>query len=126
MNFRLLVHMVCVAALAMGLYLVKYSVEDVQRELATKKTELAAEKESLHLLNAEWAYLNRPDRLRALSDKHLDLVPLDSRQIDQVQAIPAAARSDEAATATSASPLMQPIATAPASAASSTPMKEDE
>lgn len=95
MNIRLLIHMVCVAVLAIGLYMVKYSVQDVQRNVVSLKTELAREKESLHLLNAEWAYLNRPDRLRQLADRHLDLVPLDSRQIEKVSVLPAAVRSDD-------------------------------
>lgn len=95
-NARILVHMVCVAALAIGLYLVKYSVADVQREVATLKSDLASEKESLHLLNAEWAYLNRPDRLRQLASRHLDMVPLDSRQIAEVSALPAVASSKSA------------------------------
>lgn len=100
MNARILINMVCVAVLAIGLYLVKYSVQDVQRNVASLKAELATEKESLHLLNAEWAYLNRPDRLRQLADKHLDLVPLDSRQIGQVSVLPAAAtQSEDAAVA---------------------------
>lgn len=90
MNARILVHMVLFIVLAVGVYLVKYSVQDVQRELAARKTELATEKETIHLLNAEWAYLNRPDRLRQLADRHLDLVPLDSRQINQVSVLPAA------------------------------------
>lgn len=89
MNLRVLIHMVLFAVLATGVYLVKYSVQDVQRELASLKTNLATEKESLHLLSAEWAYLNRPDRLRQLADRHLDLVPLDSRQINQVSVLPA-------------------------------------
>ena len=91
MNFRILINMVCIAALFMGVYLVKYSVQDVQRDVRALRTELAVEKESLHLLNAEWAYLNRPDRLRRLADRHLDLIPLDSRQIDQIAVLPAAA-----------------------------------
>lgn len=95
MNARILVHMVLFIVLAMGVYLVKYSVQDVQRELAARKTELATEKESLHLLNAEWAYLNRPDRLRQLADRHLDLVPLDSRQINRIGVLPAALSSDD-------------------------------
>ena len=95
MNVRILVHMVLFIVLAVGVYLVKYSVQDVQRELAARKAELATEKESLHLLNAEWAYLNRPDRLRQLADRHLDLVPLDSHQINQVSVLPAAVYNDE-------------------------------
>ena len=100
-----LIYMACFAALAMGLYLVKYSVQGVQRDVATLKQQLATEKESLHLLNAEWAYLNRPDRLRQLADRHLDLVPLDSRQIEDINSIPAAATEDEH---TAPSHMMQP------------------
>ena len=95
LNVRILVHMVLFIVLAVGVYLVKYGVQDVQRELAARKTELAVEKESIHLLNAEWAYLNRPDRLRRLADRHLDLVPLDSRQINQVSVLPAAIPASE-------------------------------
>lgn len=106
MNLRLLIHMVCIAVLAIGLYLVKYSVQDVQRNVASLKKELASEKESLHLLHAEWAYLNRPDRLRRLADRHLDLTPIDSRQIEQVSVLPAAMYGRETP-ATDA--LLQPV-----------------
>lgn len=102
MNIRFLIHMVCIAVLAIGLYLVKYTVQDVQRNVTSLKTQLANEKESLHLLNAEWAYLNRPDRLRQLADRHLDLVPIDSRQIDKVSVLPAAVFESKASTPSSA------------------------
>jgi cell division protein FtsL len=95
MNLRILVNMACIAMLAAGVYLVKYSVQDVQRNVAAVKRDLAAERESLHLLKAEWAYLNRPERLRKLADRHLDLVPLDSRTINQVGVLPAAATVEE-------------------------------
>lgn len=95
MNLRILVNMVCIAVLAAGVYLVKYSVQDVQRNVAVIKRDLAAERESLHLLKAEWAYLNRPERLRKLADRHLDLVPLDSRTINQVSVLPAAVTAQE-------------------------------
>lgn len=86
-----LVYMACFAALSMGLYLVKYSVQNIQREVAATRAELAQEKESLHLLKAEWAYLNRPDRLNRLAARHLDLVPLNSKRIGEVSVLPAAA-----------------------------------
>ena len=88
MNARILINMVCVAVLAIGLYLVKYSVQDVQRNVASLKVELATEKESLHLLNAEWAYLNRPDRLRELTTINFDrlgLLPLEPSQFGAAQ-----------------------------------------
>jgi hypothetical protein len=101
-----MIYVACFAASAIGLYLVKYNVQDVNRDVVTLKESLAQEKESLHLLNAEWAYLNRPDRLRQLSERHLDLVPLDSRQIGEISVLPAAATEDEAAPH---APLYQPI-----------------
>lgn len=90
-----LVYMACFAALSMGLYLVKYTVQDVQRNVVELKADLGQEKESLHLLNAEWAYLNRPDRLQKLADRHLDMIPLDSRQIEEISVLPAAATVGE-------------------------------
>lgn len=77
-----LVWMACFAVGAFGLYMVKFSVQNLQREVAAAEQQLAQEKESLHLLNAEWAYLNRPERLRQLAEKHLELAPLDSRRIE--------------------------------------------
>ena len=93
MNLRVtaLVYMACFAALSMGLYLVKYSVQNIQREVVSARAELGREKESLHLLKAEWAYLNRPDRLNRLASHHLNLVPLSSKRIGEVSVLPAAA-----------------------------------
>lgn len=93
-----LISMVCFAIAAFGLYLVKYTVQDVQRDVTTLQADLNQERESLHLLNAEWAYLNRPERLRELADKHLDLAPLDSRQIQDVGVLPAAYDESDSAT----------------------------
>lgn len=102
-----LVYMACFAALSMGLYLVKYSVQNIQRDVASMKDNLAREKESLHLLNAEWAYLNRPERLRQLADRHLDLVPLDSKKIEDISVLPAAVRMEDSASGPSV--MYQPI-----------------
>lgn len=96
MRIFTLVYMACFAALAMGLYLVKYTVQNIHRDVASMSHELAREKESLHLLKAEWAYLNRPDRLRQLAERHLDLVPFDSRRMENMALLPAAADGRDA------------------------------
>lgn len=96
MSFRLtaVIYMACFVALWVGLYLVKYSVQNIQREVVAMKDNVAREQESLHLLKAEWAYLNRPARLRQLAERHLELVPLDSKRIDEVAVLPAASSID--------------------------------
>lgn len=98
MNHRIttLITMICVAVAVFGVYLVKYAVQDVQAEVAALEVELKQERTSLHLLNAEWAYLNRPERLRQLAEQHLELVPLDSRHIDNVGTLPATFDNEEA------------------------------
>lgn len=101
-----LIYMACFATLSMGLYLVKYSVQNIQHDVVTMKAELGREKESLHLLNAEWAYLNRPDRLHRLAEAHLNLVPVDSRRIENMGLLPAAATMEPE---DSSSALLQPI-----------------
>lgn len=106
-HFSSIIAMMCFGIAAVGLYLVKHVVEDVQRDVASLEVQVASEDESLHLLNAEWAYLNRPERLHALADRHLTLQPLDSRQIQDVGVLPAAfetpdARADSYLHATSA------------------------
>lgn len=76
------------ALAAFGLYLVKYSVQDVQQEVSQLQAQLRHENESIHLLNAEWAYLNRPERLQKLAQAHVAVQPLSSVQILDVQRLP--------------------------------------
>jgi hypothetical protein len=93
----------CFAIAAYALYMVKFSVQNLQREVVVAQRNLAQEKESLHLLKAEWAYLNRPERLRRLSDAHLNLVPLDSRRMQNMDLLPAVATENIAPTASNIS-----------------------
>ena len=68
-----------VVVFATWAYRVNYATQEALDRLADLQARVAAEREAIAVLNAEWAYLNRPDRLRALVDRYadrLDLVPL--------------------------------------------------
>ena len=56
---------------------------NAKNRLAETQQNIAIETERVSVLRAEWAYLNRPDRLRALVDANaeaLGLVPLTPEQ----------------------------------------------
>jgi cell division protein FtsL len=73
---------------AFGLYRVKYEVRAIRAQIATVNQELAQEKESLRVVSAEWAYLNRPERLQQLADKYLTSKQLTVAQMADIKALP--------------------------------------
>ena len=62
------------SALSLGVYAMKYEVERLEQRVTALHRALAAQDETLQVLEAEWSYLNRPERLQALATRHLDLV----------------------------------------------------
>lgn len=71
------------------LFFIKYEVQDREETLARLNREIFKTQESIHILNAEWSYLNQPSRLETLSRKHLGLAPMDNTQLNGYEAIPA-------------------------------------
>ncbi len=85
-NIMWLVVFVCAASF---LYSVKYHVQEMDEEIVALRTELAKEHESFHVLNAEWAFLTRPERVRTLAKRHLrQMEPTAGTQIADVAALP--------------------------------------
>lgn len=64
-----------------GLFQVKFMVQGLHLEVAELKKQLEHEKNSIHVLKAEWAYLNQPERLQKLAVKYLNLKELQHDQI---------------------------------------------
>lgn len=69
------------AAIAGGvLFHTSQRVTDGRAELDKIAQSLRKEDESLRVLQAEWSYLNQPDRLEKLAKKYLHLAPLKGSQ----------------------------------------------
>ena len=74
---------VAVMGLAYWAYLENYETQRAIAEANSLQREIASMRESMSILKAEWAYLNRPDRLRelaALNFDRLGLFPLRPEQ----------------------------------------------
>lgn len=69
------------AIVAVSLFFVKYKVQGLDEQMATLDAEKRATQEAIHVLDAEWTYLNRPERLEALAEKHLSLSPASPAQL---------------------------------------------
>lgn len=92
------------------LFSVKYQVHDLEEEQKRFIGELDRERRAMHVLRAEWATLNDPERIRELAQVHLGLVPIRPEQVvglDGVQAIAVRALKVEP-TSESVSPVNQP------------------
>jgi hypothetical protein len=66
---RIVLHLsaaVLVVVSATWAYRVNYATQEAMGRLDDLRQEIADEREAIAVLNAEWAYLNRPDRLQAL------------------------------------------------------------
>jgi len=74
---------VLVAVCASWAYRVNYATQEALNRVADLRRDIAREREAIAVLRAEWAYLNRPDRLAALvagPGAVLELVPLVADQ----------------------------------------------
>ncbi len=85
-----------VIGLAWRAYHENYQTQQALRDVSALQLEIAGLREELSVLNAEWAYLNRPDRLRDLAEinfPRLGLLPLQAHQFGRIDQI---ARADDA------------------------------
>lgn len=79
---RILFYLICstfVIGLAYWAYKENYKTQASLNDVKELQQQIAQEKEAIAVLKAEWAYLNRPDRLRELVDlnfQDLRLIPL--------------------------------------------------
>ena len=74
--FLTVVAALAVIGLAFWAYRENYATQDALGELEKLQAEIADARESLSVLRAEWAYLNRPDRLRDLAELNFDRLGL--------------------------------------------------
>ena len=69
-------------------YSIKYETLYHAEQVAKLKAKVQRERDAIAVLHAEWALLNRPDRLQAAADKHLDLQKLKIQQLARLSDLP--------------------------------------
>ena len=84
----ILTWIIFILPLALGLFYVKHIVANLEGDYASLEKNIKSDKEEIHVLAAEWTYLSRPERIKDLSAKYLDLSPTKSTQIADISQIP--------------------------------------
>ena len=63
-----------------SVFVVKHQVRALEGNLQRLERAIVAEQEAIHVLNAEWSYLNQPARLDGLGRRLIGLAPVTAAQ----------------------------------------------
>ncbi|SCA57417.1 conserved hypothetical protein [Candidatus Terasakiella magnetica] len=67
--------------LSIGVFRITYQVDALEKELRALNKEILQEQETIHILKAEWSYLNDPSRLEDLAKRYLGLEEMRGEQL---------------------------------------------
>ena len=75
------------AVMSLGLFMISYQVHDLEDQLDGLNRDISRDSRAVHVLQAEWAHLNQPERLRDLALAVTDLRPLEPAQLVSVTSL---------------------------------------
>jgi hypothetical protein len=73
--------LVAVSTAGFAMFAVKYEVQALADELSRTAKQADDTERDIRVLDAEWAYLNRPDALAQMNQRLLSLVPIATKQL---------------------------------------------
>lgn len=87
-------------SLSLTLFTIKYQVQDMEDQLIGLNRSITDDRQAIHVLKAEWSYLNEPSRLKILAERYLGMTAIDSRQVGTASEMLPPIHQDSAETVT--------------------------
>lgn len=82
MNKTIVISVIFLVLVGIGVSRIKYEVVFLRKTLRTLTKETEKCMDNIKVLEAEWSYLNRPERLKKLANKYLpDMKPVSLKQV---------------------------------------------
>ena len=78
---------IAAVATAVGLFTVKYKVQDLEEKIDRTNQKIIESQEATHILRVEWAHLNEAERIERLAIKHLNLEPASIKQVIRLDSL---------------------------------------
>jgi len=71
--------------LSVAVFRITYQVDALEKELHSLNKDILSEQETIHILKAEWSYLNDPVRLYDLAKRYLSLEEMRGEQLIDIE-----------------------------------------
>ena len=78
---------VVAVATAVGLFTVKYKVQDLEEKIDRSNQRIIESQKATHILRVEWAHLNEAERIQHLAEKHLKLESASIKQVIRLDSL---------------------------------------
>ena len=78
---------VVAVATAVGLFTVKYKVQDLEERIDRTNQKIIESQQATHILRVEWAHLNEAERIEKLALKHLKLEQASIKQVVRLDSL---------------------------------------
>ena len=75
-------------AVGVALFLLKHKVQELEHQLVAKRAQIVRDLGAIRVLEAEWTYLNNPDRLRRQSEEYLGFHPPAPGNVATIASLP--------------------------------------
>src|SRR3954469_18121845 len=76
---------IAAVATAVGLFAVKYKVQDLEEQIDRTNQKIITSQQATHILKVEWAHLNQAERIEKLAQKYLKLEQAGIKQVARLE-----------------------------------------